>query len=69
MIPHRIHLVYVGKARELPRFAEVYADRFPAWCGSVKPGRVPTVGRLANPTREAAGIPPEAQPAAVRGGA
>lgn len=65
MTAHRIHLVFVGKARELPRLAEVYADRFPAWCGGVKAGRVPTVGRLANPTSEAAG----AQPAADRGGA
>lgn len=60
----RAHFLFVGKAREYPRFADLYADTFPALCGrqpqrmSEKQQSIPYLsgGRL-----------PQSQPVADRG--
>lgn len=57
-------ILIVAPNSNFPRLAGVAEDAA-AWRLHFNSGRVPTVGRLANPTSEAAG----AQPAADRGGA
>jgi hypothetical protein len=52
----RVHLLYIGKARDLPRFSQVYADVVPAVSGrhaledvqarTATPSSVPEGGRL-----------------------
>lgn len=65
MTPHRIHLLYVGRAKDCPRFSEIYGDT----AAPIRPRQVGSAAeRPKRTTPEAAGIPPEAQPAAVRGG-
>lgn len=61
----RAHFLFVGKARECPRFADLYADTFPALCGR-QPQRM---SEESNPSRisEAAGLP-QSRPVADRGG-
>ena len=62
----RTHVTWSGKARDLPRMVEVYADTAAAIGLRLKR----ELSDVASPTRisEAAGLP-QSRPAAARGGA